>query len=280
MYGTSNHKEQPVLEPDHRTALYLTIALTDKQTPKSLVHRLELRPEPGDEPAVFQLLGGYTAISSEPLPTVGSPLRGGPWVALYDLTLERGHRRVIYATSGRSHIPGRHAIDWMRPVGWPKSGEGDDVLAVSDAVVVGIHDGMQDTLGDPGRIPLAAASGNYICLGLGNGRFAFYEHLLPGLHVHVGDRVRRGQVIAKVGMTGHATTPHLHFHVADTSDPLAAEGLPYALSGTTLLGWYASADDVFTGHAWSPVSSARFVVGLPAPGSVVSFDAPEARGSM
>jgi murein DD-endopeptidase MepM/ murein hydrolase activator NlpD len=148
-------------------------------------------------------------------------------------------------------------------------------LAVADAVVVGVHDGMQETQGDPARIPLADGSGNYICLDLGHGRFAFYEHLLPGIALHVGDRVRRGQVVAKLGMTGHATMPHLHFHVADASSPLAAEGLPYALSGTKVLGRYASADDFTLGRPWKEAPGSTSEIGLPPPGSVVSFEAPK-----
>lgn len=49
--------------------------------------------------------------------------------------------------------------------------------------------------------------GNHVVLDLGGGRYAFYAHLRKGsVAVHPGDRVRRGQVLAKVGNTGN--TPH------------------------------------------------------------------------
>lgn len=259
------------LGPGQRTVVYLTIPLRGKQTPSSLIHRLDFAPGQDRRPLGVELLGGYTTVVQDVPPVLGPPLRGGPWVAMYSPNLERGHRRVIYAPDGRSHIPGRHAIDWMRPADWPKQGEGEDALAVADAVVVGILDGMEDTQGDPAKIPLAYGTGNFVCLDLGNGRFAFYEHLLPGITLDVGDRVHRGQVIAKLGMTGHATVPHLHFHIADSINPLAAEGLPYALSGSQVLGRYATDDDFFSGRPWV-TSGSISEAGLPPPRSVVSFE--------
>jgi murein DD-endopeptidase MepM/ murein hydrolase activator NlpD len=266
-----NEARETSLEPGQRTAVYLTIPLDGKQTPPSLIHRLDFAPGQGLDSVGVELLGGYTTVVKDRPPVLGPPLRGGPWVAVYSPDLERGHRRVIYASDGRSHIPGRHAIDWMRPVGWPKQGEGEDVLAVADAVVVGVLDGMEETHGDPAKIPLAYGTGNYVCLDLGNGRFAFYEHLLPGIALEIGDRVHRGQVIGRLGMTGHATAPHLHFHIADSTDPLAAEGLPYALIGAKVLGRYATDDDFFAGRPWV-TSGVVSEAGLPAPRSVISFE--------
>ena len=41
-----------------------------------------------------------------------------------------------------------------------------------------------------------------------------YDHLEYGsAKVRVGQQVRAGQEIAKVGMTGYTYIPHLHFHV-------------------------------------------------------------------
>ena len=60
--------------------------------------------------------------------------------------------------------------------------------------------------------------------------FAFYAHLQPkGIRVKVGDKVRRGQVLALLGNSGNSDAPHLHFHVTDGNSPLGAEGLPYVI---------------------------------------------------
>ena len=54
------------------------------------------------------------------------------------------------------------------------------------------------------------ANGNYIFLKHGNHIVTRYLHL-SRKHVARGDRVRQGQTIGRVGMTGLATGPHLHY---------------------------------------------------------------------
>jgi murein DD-endopeptidase MepM/ murein hydrolase activator NlpD len=72
--------------------------------------------------------------------------------------------------------------------------------------------------------------GNNIVLDLGDQQFASYLHLQPGsLRVKVGDHVRRGEVLAKIGVSGDAREPHVHFQVQTSSDPLAGEGVPYLI---------------------------------------------------
>jgi murein DD-endopeptidase MepM/ murein hydrolase activator NlpD len=54
------------------------------------------------------------------------------------------------------------------------------------------------------------ANGNYIFLKHGNHIVTRYLHLSKK-HVSRGDRVRQGQTIGRVGSTGLATGPHLHY---------------------------------------------------------------------
>jgi murein DD-endopeptidase MepM/ murein hydrolase activator NlpD len=77
---------------------------------------------------------------------------------------------------------------------------------------------------------LDTVAGNTITLDLGGGQFAYYMHLQPGsLRVKAGDRLRRGQVVARIGASGDAREPHLHFEVTTSSRPLAGEGVPYLI---------------------------------------------------
>ena len=80
--------------------------------------------------------------------------------------------------------------------------------------------------------------------------------------------MRRGQVIGFLGATGHVTAPHLHFHVADASSTLDAEGVPYGFRGFERVGGYKSISEVGRGR-W--ISDVGKQAGLPQPNAVVRF---------
>jgi murein DD-endopeptidase MepM/ murein hydrolase activator NlpD len=64
-----------------------------------------------------------------------------------------------------------------------------------------------------GRVITASynsASGNYVVLQHGQASTTKYLHLSK-THVKKGQRVTQGQIIGKVGSTGYATGPHLHY---------------------------------------------------------------------
>lgn len=187
------------------------------------------------------------------LPVLGPPLRGGTWLAANGPSANSGHGRALIPIEGRARIAQRFAVDYVKVDEQGRTFSGDradnanyyaedaDALAVADGIVVAVKDSIPENV--PGinsravAITLETIGGNHVILDIGDGLYAFYAHLRPGsLSVKVGDRVKRGDVLGKVGNSGNSTEPHLHFHLADGATPLGAEGLPYAHDAFELVG--------------------------------------------
>jgi murein DD-endopeptidase MepM/ murein hydrolase activator NlpD len=91
-------------------------------------------------------------------------------------------------------------------------------------------------------------------------------------------RVRRGELLGRLGNSGSSTGPHLHFQVMDRPSALAAEGLPYVFDRFRLTGRIPPLDDslVATVNAGEPVPVDRAGAGprrvaMPRGRDVVSF---------
>jgi murein DD-endopeptidase MepM/ murein hydrolase activator NlpD len=186
------------------------------------------------------------------------PLRG-VWYVGYGASFHTGHRWAVpeefaldiakVGETGLSHKgDGTRFDDYY--------GYGADVLAAADGRVIGAANDqpedpsamqrpdetqeayfarLQKEQGERLAKGVTAITGNYVMIDHGKNEYSLYAHLQPGsVRVHVGDQVKCGDVIGKLGSSGNSTEPHLHFHVCDKPDPLMCAGVPVDFSNVTI----------------------------------------------
>jgi Peptidase family M23 len=255
----STAAESPTIEFNGTRLLLIHITLDPASTvPRQLLHRITAlaAPGPGRVPTTPVALN-YTAAPLDivrKLPAIGPPLSGARWVAVNGCCEAAGvHRSAGLAVNGKIYFAQRFAIDWMRLDESGRLVHGDtsdvhsypdysaDVLAVGDGTVVDTVNILEDqkpgTLPDPKTITIENVDGNHVILDLGDGVFALYAHLQKGsVTIAKGERVKRGQVLAKLGNTGNTSGPHLHFQLMEEPSALGSNGIPYAIDSFFFAG--------------------------------------------
>ncbi len=94
----------------------------------------------------------------------------------------------------------------------------------------------------PGRPPANVRSGpdyigNTVVVQIAPDRYATYGHMDPGsIAVTVGDQVKAGDVVGRLGNSGNSTAAHLHFVVTDGPDFLVSTSIPFVIDAWTLRG--------------------------------------------
>lgn len=124
----------------------------------------------------------------------GMVYKGGkfPWPTKGQLTGFFGENRGNHIHQG---------VDIAAPSGTPIYAVADGVVTVSKA--------------DPNGF------GWFITIDHGGGISTLYGHMYPNtVTVQVGQRVSKGQMIARIGDNGHSTGAHLHFEVHQDGKPV------------------------------------------------------------
>lgn len=123
-----------------------------------------------------------------------------------------GYTRITSKYAMRVHpITGQYKLHTGVDIGAP---EGANFVAANDGIVV--------------KAEKNPAYGNMVIIDHGGGISTLYAHGSEIL-VQVGQTVKRGEAVLKVGSTGYSTGPHAHFEVrinGITTDPL-----PYITNG-------------------------------------------------
>ncbi len=118
------------------------------------------------------------------------------------------------------------------------AGYGREILAPAAGTVVyarndvptNPHPGEEpgDTWYRPLHDPVMAYAGNCVIVDHGNSEYSVMMHMQPGsVTVKVGDRVATGQVIGKLGNSGDAFGPHLHYQLQSGPQLFRDEPLPF-----------------------------------------------------
>ena len=138
---------------------------------------------------------------------------------------------------------------------------GEDVLAIADGTVIAAEKEIPETemprpgeaRGDFARRVLGAmwdkdptgriAGGNYVVIEHQGAEYSVYVHMRHNsVTVAPGDKVKQGQVIGQVGISGDGFEPHLHFSVTNTPDMNYGHGLPVRFTNVNPVGFSSTID--------------------------------------
>jgi hypothetical protein len=223
--------------------------------PAVLDHRVVgsfLHPPQGAPSSMTDVLARVATVRHDPV-ALGPPVGPGIWYASEACcTADNHHHRGLASINGQLLVPQRFAIDWFALnsqhdawVGSPHRLESyltyrQPAIAAASGTVADAQDGLPnnpDVPKPPAIPPIQDTVGNHVVLKIAPGVFLLYGHLDPrSVRVHVGQRVRRGQVLGLLGTSGNSTTPHLHFQVMTTPTFFPTDSPPFVFDKFTLLG--------------------------------------------
>lgn len=227
--------------------LFLHVTLDPADAlPRAIAHRISLRlVQPGTD---FSATVAQTPVVDRPLVVLGPPLIGTGYIAADGCCDSIRHVRALLALNGHFTLAQRFAIDWEQADSDNRLVKGDtktlsnymiygrEVLAVADGTVMSSRNDLPEQV--PGALPqgmtIDEADGNFVVLDIG-GSYVLFAHMQPGsVTVKAGAKVKRGDVLGKVGNTGNTQAPHLHLHVMDGPSPLLSNGMPYVFESFKL----------------------------------------------
>ena len=245
----------PVIPASAAVSVDVDLILPPGSAPERVTQRIAYVLAADSQNAVMidrpEVDGPEVAINRQPAIALRPPLAGDGWLVTSGCCKPNVHRDERIAIDGaRIETAETFAVDWGKVKGdrlfdgdgkkvEQYYGFGEDVLAVADGTVAYVHDGMTDAT--PG-VPMTPKSrsdygGNNVMLKIAPNVFAWYAHLRQdSIEVKVGDAVKAGARIARLGNTGPSTGPHLHFGLLDKPDPIAGRSLPFVFDSFTLVG--------------------------------------------
>ena len=245
---------------DHLTRYFFSLRLAiplGAPLPRDIRHRL-----------VFTnghiVEGGVLSPRTHERPRViASPLRGERLVFANQSTMHY-HMDAALFRDGHVYTTERYAFDALQfnetldafCAGDPKLNSsyfnyGQAILSVADGTVVQVENARPENKGDAADLAfdsLIELAGNHVIVDIGGGLYAGYAHCQTGsVGVRVGDQVRQGDVLARLGNSGNSNAPHLHFQLCDSPDFFWGRGVPFVLESYAKIGEVGGS---LTGPQW------------------------------
>jgi hypothetical protein len=283
------------IEAGKRVVIYVWLTLpAGSEVPRTLRHRMVFATA---KHGTALLDGVSVALNTDAPMLIGPPLRGGLWLAHEGPGDAHSHHwGSLVAVNGQVTIPQRYALDLVgigpqghamrvnvKDIGKSRHadwiGYGADVLAVADGVVRDMRDGQVEhppltPQAEPDSLTAHGLFGNYVVLEIKPGVYAGYAHLQRGsVKVQAGQRVRRGQLLGRLGQSGNSAAPHLHFQLSNAATFEGSEGLPFVFDHFDLLGPETEAQVFGQGEPWTPAATLRRQAQLPLNDMVIGFPA-------
>ena len=184
-------------------------------------------------------------------PRIASSAVGGPLVPVKPGAENAFERQIFRVNATRAHVEQLNRTLVLVPIRKPINGELDTTSGFGMRLdpflhLPAMHTGLdfRGEIGDPvhatasGTVTHAGWSGGYgrmVEIDHGNGFATRYGHL-SGIDVEVGQPVRLGQAVGRVGSTGRSTGPHLHYETrveGEAVDPLRFLRAAARLAGTS-----------------------------------------------
>ena len=125
-------------------------------------------------------------------------------------------RLRAYEPEGLRRAAPRPARVAVRRARWGRLHAGQDIAVLRTDQCTRPRSGVVRAVG---YLPEHSGYGNVVEIRHEGGLVTMYAHLSSAL-VRVGQRVERGQLIARAGCTGSCTGPHLHFEVHKRGRPV------------------------------------------------------------
>ncbi|NMN97274.1 M23 family metallopeptidase [Nocardiaceae bacterium YC2-7] len=244
----------PVIGPGQSAIVWVDATVdTRADIPDTISHAVDIEVAEPSPPLIPQTLVEQVATTKvdkkDPI-VIKPPLDGPHWLDGDSCCEVQGHRGAANPINGQLFLAERFAIDYVQlnNDGYLYTGDktktesyayfGTNVHAVADGKVVAVVDNLPEQTPSIGATGLRIDEygGNHVVQDIGDGHYAFYAHLQgkDGVKVKVGDDLKAGQVVGLLGNSGNSDAPHLHFHVMNGPDPLAANGLPFEIDSFEL----------------------------------------------